>query len=493
MKKTQILPLAAIISGLLVGCGGGGGGGGGGAPATPKYTWQMLSLNSIERSAVASGCSIIGQDESDANGTKVIAAYEATANYNILFHDENGVITATNQSDSDGRFVIDSGDVPDGGYVSLEEIDGSIQGTQDVYMFTVSKELLSDMTLNVRQHSSTYSCYQGEQSQKVNVDANAAVKVDQVANNTSYYQSSYIDNSTNGKTIASGITVNSDIPASNNVLVTLFESYDGIEARDLSHYVVMDASYVYDSSQGSGSKSGAPTDENIVKQTFTANGLTLSNTSKIDVEIDNEIHTWQPIYESGQDYGVIDGSSVIDKWSFDIEASTDVATGSWNAKIYDSVDSTGTTVALPTLSALTATITSTGCTGYCLSADGYEVSEYQIQRTHLRSSNGNNRNFYQTIFAAPNKDQMLMSSTDEVLNIDNNNDRLEVSLAQLDMESEAQVKQFFAHNINPQVLISSAIPNYNDVNGLLSMASDDKLRRIEIMGSEVQFYQQGVN
>ena len=86
-----------------------------------------------------------------------------------------------------------------------------------------------------------------------------------------------------------------------------------------------------------------------------------------------------------------------------------------------------------------------------------------------------------------------MSSTDEVLNIDNNNDRLEVSLAQLDMESEAQVKQFFAHNINPQVLISSAIPNYNDVNGLLSMASDDKLRRIEIMGSEVQFYQQGVN
>ena len=36
MKKTQMLPLAAIISGLLVGCGGGGGGGGGGAPAEPQ-------------------------------------------------------------------------------------------------------------------------------------------------------------------------------------------------------------------------------------------------------------------------------------------------------------------------------------------------------------------------------------------------------------------------------------------------------------------------
>ncbi|MFI3276587.1 flagellar sheath protein A [Vibrio sp.] len=492
MKKTQILPLAAMISGLLVGCGGGSGGGGG-APATPKYTWQMLSLNSLERSSVASGCSIIGQDESDVNGTKVIAAYEATANYNILFHDENGVITATNQSDTDGRFVIDSGDVPVGGYVSLEEIDGFILGTQDVYMFTVSKELLSDMTLNVRQHVSMYSCYQGEQSQKVNVDLNAAVKVDQVANNTSYYQSSYIDNSINGKTIASGITVNSDIPASNNVLVTLFESYDGTEARDLSHYVVMDASYVYDSSQGSGSKSGAPTDENIVKQMLTANGLTLSNTSKIDVEIDNEIHTWQPIYESGQVYAVIEGSSTIDNWSFDIEASTDVASGGWNAKIYDSVDSTGTTVSLPTLNTLTASITNTGCTGYCLSADGYTESEYQIQRTHLRSSNYNNRNFYQTIFAVPNKNQVLMNSTDEVLNIDNNNDRLEVSLAQLDTENKSQLKQFFAHNIDPQVLISSTIPNYKDVNGLLSMASDDKLRRIEIMGSEVQFYQQGVN
>ncbi|UTT85103.1 flagellar sheath protein A [Vibrio pelagius] len=494
MKKTQILPLAAIISGLLVGCGGGGGGGGGGVtPVTPKYTWQMLSLNSVERSAVASGCSIVAQDESDANGTKVIAAYKATANFNILFHDENGVITATNQSDANGRFVIDSGEVPDGGYVSLEEIDGSIQGTQDVYMFTVSKELLSDMTLNVRQHSSTYSCYQGEQSKKANVDQNAAVKVDQVSSDTSYYQTSYIDNATSGKMIASGIPVNSDIPASDNVLVTLFESYNGTEARDLSHYVVVDASYVYDSSQGSGSKSGAPTDENLVKPTFTAAGLTLKNTSKIDVEIDNEIHTWQSIYESGQVYGVIDGTSPIDNWSFNIEANTDVAFGNWDVKIYDSVDSTGTTVALPTLSTLTASITTTGCTGYCLSADGYVLSEYQIQRTHLRSSNENKRNFYQTIFAAPNKEQVLMNSTDEELSIDNNNDRLEVSLAQLDTEKEAQVKQFFAQNIDPQVLISSTVPNYNDVNGLLSMASDDKLRRIEIMGNEVQFYQQGVN
>ena len=98
-----------------------------------------------------------------------------------------------------------------------------------------------------------------------------------------------------------------------------------------------------------------------------------------------------------------------------------------------------------------------------------------------------------TIFAAPNKDQVLMNSTEETLNIDNNHDRLEVSLAQLDTESEVQVKQFFAHNIDPQVLISTSNPDFHDLNGLLSMASDDKSRRIEIMGSEVQFYQQGVN
>ncbi|EJG0160848.1 flagellar sheath protein A, partial [Vibrio parahaemolyticus] len=33
MKQLKVLPLVAIISGLMVGCGGGGGGGGGGTPS----------------------------------------------------------------------------------------------------------------------------------------------------------------------------------------------------------------------------------------------------------------------------------------------------------------------------------------------------------------------------------------------------------------------------------------------------------------------------
>ncbi|RXJ74558.1 flagellar sheath protein A [Veronia nyctiphanis] len=451
MKKIQMLPLAAMISGLLVGCGGGSSSGGGGnsTPSTPKYTWQILSLNSVERSSVGNGCSIIAQDKFDATGTKVIAAYKATANFNILFHDKNGVITKRNQADANGRFVINSADVPNGGYVSLEEIDGSIQGTQDVYMFTVAKDLLSNMTLNVRQHSSTYSCYKGEQSPQVAVNPNAAVKVDQVDANTRYYQSSYIDNSTNGKTVGAGIPVNSELPSSNNVLVTLFDAYSGGETRDLSRYVVMDSSYVYNSAQGNGSKSGVPTDQNLLKFGFTATGLTLNSGSKIDVEIDNEIYTWQPIYESGQTYSVVDGSSDIDKWSFDIEATTDTNSGNWSAKIYAPVDKNGTSVVLPTLNPFTASITTSGCSAdYCLSADGYSASDFQLQRTHLRSSNNNTRNFYQTIFASPNKDQVLMKSTDEVLNIDNSKDRLEVSLAQLDTRKASQVKQFFAHNIN---------------------------------------------
>ena len=43
MKQLKVLPLVAIISGLMVGCGGGGGGGGGAAPKT-AFTFDFAIL-----------------------------------------------------------------------------------------------------------------------------------------------------------------------------------------------------------------------------------------------------------------------------------------------------------------------------------------------------------------------------------------------------------------------------------------------------------------
>lgn len=54
MKKTQMLPLAAMISGLLVGCGGGGGGGGGGAPAKTSIQLEFVKVDKVDASTAGS-------------------------------------------------------------------------------------------------------------------------------------------------------------------------------------------------------------------------------------------------------------------------------------------------------------------------------------------------------------------------------------------------------------------------------------------------------
>lgn len=60
MKQLKVLPLVAIISGLMVGCGGGGGGGGGGG-AAPKtaFTFDFaIPATMTESEATAKGCTV---------------------------------------------------------------------------------------------------------------------------------------------------------------------------------------------------------------------------------------------------------------------------------------------------------------------------------------------------------------------------------------------------------------------------------------------------
>ncbi|NAW93035.1 54K polar flagellar sheath protein A, partial [Vibrio sp. V42_P2S4T144] len=58
MKQLKVLPLVAIISGLMVGCGGGGGGGGGAAPKT-AFTFDFaIPATMTESEATTKGCTV---------------------------------------------------------------------------------------------------------------------------------------------------------------------------------------------------------------------------------------------------------------------------------------------------------------------------------------------------------------------------------------------------------------------------------------------------
>ena len=318
--------------------------------------------------------------------------------------------------------------------------------------------------------------------------------MNQVSSSTAYYQTSNIDNAVNGRgDISSQIPVDSDLPAQTRILVTLFDSYTNSEATQLTHYAIAEKDKVFNINDGS-SESTFPTDANIISPSLSAVGLTVNNESRIDVNIDDHIYTWQNIYSSSADYSVIDGSSEISGWTFNLAG--DAGNG-WLAQLYAPVKTSGTTIDIPALQTNTGiNVSNAGCNGdYCLSVSSYVADDFQLQRTHLRSTTTNDsRNFYQTIFATPKTDQVLMdSSTGEELNPNSISDRLEVSLAQMDVNNNNAVELFMSDSINPQELISATPGQYYDVNGLISMPSEYKQRRLALMGSEVQIYKNGTN
>lgn len=496
-KLTMNAAKSALLLGLpalLAGCGGGSGGGGGSAPAPSPitYTWQMVSLDSVAKNTVSSGCSIVAEDTSDPTGDTVIAAYKATDRFNILIHNADGQVVSSHNANVNGQFTINASDVPDNGYVSIEEYTSTLLNSADIYMFAVQKDLLSDMVVNVRQHFGAYECYRGEQFKRIEVNPNAVVNVQQVSPSTSYYQTSYAENAIDGGNTAFAIPVRSMLPASEHVLVTLFDDYTAPQATTLTHYVLLDSSYIYDSTSTPGSN-GLPTDENIVSPSLSAVGLSL--TGHIEVSANNQLHTWQEIYTNNQSYSVIDGTSPFDGWSFKL---TGDAGNAWSANIYAPVDINGTTLSAPTLSSMTGntSIDSAGCLGdFCLSTSSYNPNDVQMQRTHIRSTTVNGSNsFYQTIFSAPNTDQVLMESDfGAQLNPNSNTDRIEVSLAKLDLSNSDAVEEFMLESIDFQQLISNAPANNFDINGLVSLPSETRLRKVNLLGEELDMFKSGIN
>ncbi|MGB1281064.1 MAG: hypothetical protein ACPG5V_13975, partial [Vibrio cyclitrophicus] len=64
MKKTLMLPLAAMVSGLLVGCGGGSSGGdGGGGGGTPADNVTLEFIQMYTSPSVQSSCTLFKVDD----------------------------------------------------------------------------------------------------------------------------------------------------------------------------------------------------------------------------------------------------------------------------------------------------------------------------------------------------------------------------------------------------------------------------------------------
>lgn len=151
MKNNNVLPLVALISGLLVGCGGGGGGGGGGAPAKTELEFNFVKAEQQDiGTSTASSCKIYDRERTktsnngvETTNTKILIAKPIKDSLNsflsIVYSDKNGVVQPDSETYvSNGKVKFYLEDIPDGGYLSIKELFG----VNNTYVTSFSKELL---------------------------------------------------------------------------------------------------------------------------------------------------------------------------------------------------------------------------------------------------------------------------------------------------------------------------------------------------------------
>lgn len=494
MKAFKWLPAVAAVSLALTGCGSDSKSGGvtpGPGPSPTTYTWQLVHLKS---EPTTSNCAVYAVDES--NNGNVIVAYSGNANTNILIHNADGSVKETRKPSNTGKITFSKTDIPDKGFVSVEELDGSIGQQQDVFMFAVQKEVMTNLTINVRRSSaSSGNCYiTGESLVSTEVDPKAVINVGQVSVTTEQYRSNYIDRASVGSAVGQKVKVLSDLPAKQQVLITLFDDYTSNEAKNLTHYQMAAANFVYNSDNTS-NQSVSPTNRGVIQPGFTVTGITLdaNKNNSLDVSYANNLYQWQPIYQTSSNYSFITDQDPFNKWSFNLNGTT--TNSLWSYHHVASVDGTAKQITSPTLAALNATIESNCASGgaFCLNSSGYTSSDFNVQRSHIRSNTNNSaRVFYQTIYSEPSNEVALMNSSEETLSPNSNTNRIEVSLGKATISDEA-LKYFMNESVNVQSLIGSSLPNFVDANGSVTQQTSLKERYLGLMGQDITTIQSGLN
>lgn len=494
MNTTKMLPLVAVMTGLLAGCGGSSSSGSG-APAAPTYTWQFVHLYSDVKTTVGASCSIFSDDQTvDGN---VIAAKIADEGFNILYHNADGsVITDETITDipATGKVTVNSALIPDGGYVSLEEVVGGLGSRNDVYMFTVQKELMTDLVLNVRQQANrSNDCYQGEQF-NLSLSDTAAVAVAQSSVDTSYYQSSYIDSRVTGHELSANIPVKAPLNGTKSVLVTAFDALasNPQEYKELKHFTFVPSNSIYDSTNPPPSLPSVSMEMvDIDGLNIIPNGFSIDNTSNVELAYENEVYQWQPLYDNATTLSYTSSNLSANSWG--VKANGTSTNGMWDVNTLTPFAGVDLNLSIPSVNDFSSTAVDSSCVAdFCVSSVGFTPNDFDLQRTHVRGVTSLNYDFYQTIFAPADTSQALMESS--VVTFQQvSTDRIEVGVAKLDLENSNSVSWFMEKNINLQSIVDIDLANFTDVNGSISLPTPVKNRNISLLSESIVALENSVN
>jgi hypothetical protein len=478
---------------------------------TPEtYQWQILNLRSVSNDSLSSSC--IRYNESSLNTGEVITAYVAETGYNILYHNADGSIYDTiSSTDIDGGLLtISEDDVPDDGYVSLEELSSIRGGDTGSYMFSVKKSLLSDMVLNVSAEQ-TSSCYAGSDYRET-ASGTALLNVRQQSTNTEYYQSSYDVDSISGLETASDIPVDSPYPAERDTLITAYDTYDSVNKKftGLTYWTFVDAASLYEDSSDAGYlQTAALTDDYLSTINWSTNdALTLNDDSGIialhnsESSESSESYFWQPIYNGDYDLTLAYGSAKVSLWSGYFSG---MDSSGWSfANFFPLADSDIDISLYLSISSVDSNIeVTTVCNDingaqidFCIDTnDSFDSEEYDYQRTHIRltetDDDGNSQIVYQSIYSEANEEPTVLENSQFDFDTPTLT-RIEFNLISSNADSGDAVQYLMANNID---LVSvgeydsdssddtAETDFYSDINGFITTDTESDSLYQKILNS----------
>jgi hypothetical protein len=490
----KLILATVLTSAALAGCGSGGSSSSssssGSSNASVAYKWQIVQLESVTEGDVKSGCVIYANSES--NNGEVITANVAKSGYNILYHNADGSIASTTSSDdiTKGAVTIAKNDVPDGGYVSLEEVDRLISKSADVYMFSVQKSLLTNLVLNVR-HPQSGGCYAGDDYREETISKSAVVSVEQ-EEYIKYYQTSYDNSSVSGHTLSSKIPVASPIVATLDTLVTAFASYDtgSTQKTNLAYWGFFDSDYIYDSEvQGAINLAVLSSVDLNDLYWSTSDDVSLDSNSAVIAMHDSISYFWQPIYNDSDTLTIASGNAEVSQWSGYFSGKEN--NYNWLFENYISLNSynAGDLISLdvPALSnvdgiTITQTCTDSGA-DFCLDTkSSFSTDDFTLQRTQIQMTNTGsilNNVIYQSIYAEPSANPVVLGNSQFDIAIPTLT-RIEINLTKSDATTSNALNYLMAQSMDVMGIAekSSVVEKFSDANGFVATAAkSDELHK----------------
>lgn len=359
---------------------------------------------------------------------------------------------------------------------------------------------MQNLKVSIRnEQASNASCITGTQYTELDLNENAEVIV--VSRQPTTTQAGMTSNISQLETLSTFnnyLSVQAEVPSENQILVTTFETLDSTDpdnllAHDLNGFTFVHRDKIYDSVETPDFEESTNLSHDVTETSLSiSSDLVLNSKSAIRV-LNDDIYTWQPVYDSSSNYSFAANSSEIDSWELYLQGDSIIA--NWTFEHSEVVDGSAINVTLPSHSdAAAMTISTSGCvdvTKVCLNGDGFDESDFALQRTHIRAqtSSATPQPFNQTIYGLPMENQPIMESSAVLIDVTSVTN-IEVGLVESTDVSSSLFKAFAGSHSNfedASGIYDQSNANNTDFSGLIVYPTEQDAIQQSIMLSDYVF------